>query len=180
MRPLRWWAESAPLGWDRVKASENLGATAVSPVAPVVTSLANIWATPTSISIFNSYDMKNWRPHHLNLVMISLLASKSQDLKLRGLQFHFIKWLKTGISILKSWHFEASKDIITKFRSKCFHTIRIKYWNASGSGSPPSLIPALWNIGILLHKQATLGKHFPPECILFGFLRWCILAMSCL
>ena len=30
---------------------------------------------------------------------------------------------------------------------------------------PPSLIPALWNIGILLHKQATLGKHFRPECM---------------
>ena len=27
-------------------------------------------------------------------------------------------------------------------------------WNASGSGSPLFLIPALWNIGILLHKQA--------------------------
>ena len=39
MRPLQWWAESAPLGWDRVKVSENLGATSVAPVAPVVTSL---------------------------------------------------------------------------------------------------------------------------------------------
>ena len=29
----------------------------------------------------------------------------------------------------------------------------------------PSLIPTLWNIGILLQKQATLGKHFGPECI---------------
>ena len=27
MRPCRWWAESAPLGWNRVKVSENLGAT---------------------------------------------------------------------------------------------------------------------------------------------------------
>ena len=39
MRPLRWWAESAPPGWDRVKVSKNLGATAVAPVAPVDTSL---------------------------------------------------------------------------------------------------------------------------------------------
>ena len=39
VRPLRWWAESALPGWDRVKVSENLGATAVAPVAPVVTSL---------------------------------------------------------------------------------------------------------------------------------------------
>ena len=39
LRLLRWWAESAPLGWDRVKLSENLGATSVAPVAPVITSL---------------------------------------------------------------------------------------------------------------------------------------------
>ena len=39
MRPLRWFAESAPLGEDRVKVSENLGATSVAPVAPVDTSL---------------------------------------------------------------------------------------------------------------------------------------------
>jgi hypothetical protein len=30
----------------------------------------------------------------------------------------------------------------------------------------PSLIPALWNIGILLHKQATRTKHFDSECTL--------------
>ena len=29
------------------------------------------------------------------------------------------------------------------------------------------LIPTLLNIGILLHKQATLGKHFCPECSLW-------------
>jgi hypothetical protein len=37
----------------------------------------------------------------LNLVMISLLASKCQDFKLRGLQFHFIKQLKNGHSNFK-------------------------------------------------------------------------------
>ena len=39
---LRWWAESAPLpplGLDRFQVSENSGATAVAPVAPVDTSL---------------------------------------------------------------------------------------------------------------------------------------------
>ena len=35
-------AESAPPGWNRVKVSENLGATAVAPVAPVITSLCAI------------------------------------------------------------------------------------------------------------------------------------------
>ena len=63
---------------------------------------------------------------------------------------------------LKCWHFESSEDIITKFKSQGLHIKRIKCWNASGSGSPPSLIPALCNIGILLHKQATRIKHFCP------------------
>ena len=39
VRPLRWWAESVPPSWDRVKVSENLGATSVAPVAPADTSL---------------------------------------------------------------------------------------------------------------------------------------------
>ena len=50
---------------------------------------------------------------------------------------------------------------MTKFESQGLHIIRIKYWNASGSGFPPFFISAHWNIGILLHKQA---KHFGPEC----------------
>ena len=40
MQPLQRWAESAPLGGNRVKVSENLGATLVAPVACVVTSLS--------------------------------------------------------------------------------------------------------------------------------------------
>ena len=33
MRPWQWWAEFAPPpGWNRVKVSENLGATVVAPV----------------------------------------------------------------------------------------------------------------------------------------------------
>ena len=42
---------------------------------------------------------------------------------------------------------------------KAFYAIRIKYWNASGSGFPPSLIPALQIIGILHHKKAKLRIH---------------------
>jgi hypothetical protein len=41
MRPLQWWADSAPPGGDRVKVSEYLGATSVAPVAPVDTSLTS-------------------------------------------------------------------------------------------------------------------------------------------
>ena len=54
---------------------------------------------------------------------------------------------------LKSWHFEASEDIMTKFKSQALHIIRIQYWNAGGSGNPPSFIPTLWNIGILTIKR---------------------------
>ena len=35
----------------------------------------------------------------------------------------------------------VSEDIITKFKSQGLHIIRIKYWNAGGSGNPPSLFP---------------------------------------
>ena len=38
-----------------------------------------------------------WRSCDLNFEMISLLASKCQDFKLRCFQFHFIKRLKNGI-----------------------------------------------------------------------------------
>ena len=37
---------------------------------------------------------------------------------------------------------------------------------SSGSDPPPSFVSPLWNIGILLHKQATgQDKHICPECI---------------
>ena len=36
-----------------------------------------------------------------------------------------------------------------KFKSQAPHIIRIKYWNDSGSGNPPSFIPTLQNIAIL-------------------------------
>ena len=48
---------------------------------------------------------------------------------------------------------------LTKFKSQGLYTIKIKYWNASGSGFPPSLIPVLRNIGILHYKKAKLPKH---------------------
>ena len=57
--------------------------------------------------------------------------------------------VKRASQLESLWHFEASKDIMTKFKSQAFHIIRIKYWKASGSGNPPSLIPALQKIAIL-------------------------------
>ena len=68
-----------------------------------------------------------YRPCDLNLVMISSLASKCQHFKLKGFQFHLIKWLKKDIPNLKSWLFEASEDDIAKFKSQGLYIIRIKY-----------------------------------------------------
>ena len=66
-----------------------------------------------------------------------------------------------GIPTLRPCRFESSEDIMTRFKSQALHVIRIK---PGGSGSPPSLIPALWNVAISLHKQATHSKHFEDEC----------------
>ena len=52
------------------------------------------------------------------------------------------------IPTLNTRYFEASEDIITKFKSQALHIKKIKYWKASGSGNPPSLIFALWKIAI--------------------------------
>ena len=76
--------------------------------------------------------------------------------------FNFISqnsW-KTGIPNLWTCHFESSEDIMTKFKSQALHVIRIKYSKAGGSGNPVFLITALWNIGILIHKQDNRAKHF--------------------
>ena len=63
MRPLRWWAESAPLpGWNRFEVSENLGVTAVIPVAPVVTSQSD----PTTSNRKTAHDTE------LNIVKTQL------------------------------------------------------------------------------------------------------------
>ena len=56
-----------------------------------------------------------------------------------------------------------SKDIMTKFKWKALHILRIKYCKASGSGNPPPFIPSLWNI--LPPKQTTRAKQFGLECI---------------
>ena len=50
---------------------------------------------------------------------------------------------------LKTCYFEASEDIITKFKSQALYITKIKYWQASGCGNPPSIIPALRKIAIL-------------------------------
>ena len=64
------------------------------------------------------------------------------------------------IPTLKTCYFEASEDIMTKFKSQALHIIRIKYWKASGSGNPPSLIPALRKIAIYVLKTEFYVLHF--------------------
>ena len=103
--------------------------------------------------------------------MISCLPSKCQDFRLRSLQFHFIKRLKNSHQKLKTCYFEASEDIITKFKWQALHIIRIKYWKVGGTGNPPSLIPALWNIGILLHKHPPPPNIFGPSVLLVWIFR---------
>ena len=59
---------------------------------------------------------------------------------------------------------EASEDTTTKFKSQSLHVKKSNIEKLVGVATL-TMISALWNIGILLHKQATLGKHFEPEHI---------------
>ena len=61
-----------------------------------------------------------------------------------------LKWqvLKVGMPVLQPLYEVKSKaskfeDILTKFKSEALHVIRIKYWNASGSGKPPPFLPKI-------------------------------------
>jgi hypothetical protein len=76
----------------------------------------------------------------------------SYEMKLKTSKFKFLEFW-SQLSHLNANH----------LNHKLF--ISFKHWNAGGSGKPPSLIPDLWNIGILIHKQATLSKHFESECM---------------
>ena len=90
------------------------------------------------------------------------LASKCQDLKLRSLQFHFIRYLKN--------EHPKFKDCILNPVKIWLHYIRIKYWKSCGSGNPPSLIPVLWNIGILLHNKNHPDQTFWAQVYTIFFL----------
>ena len=57
-------AESAPSGWNRVKVSRNLGATADAPVAPAVTS-PKYHAHPPAISKRRKKPQKSLLLFHL-------------------------------------------------------------------------------------------------------------------
>ena len=113
------------------------------------------------MSIEKLFDM--WRNDEiLNFHETYFLKYKTETAKTVQRQLHILhnisKFRHFVISShLFYWHanhIKASEGIITKSKSQGLYIIRIKYWNASGSGFTPSLIPAHWNIGILLHKQA--------------------------
>ena len=74
--------------------------------------------------------------------------------RLRGLQFHFIKWLKNGypnFKVLAFWSHWRYHDQI--------QIIRIQYWNASGSGPlPPSFPPSGTEVHPLEQRYFTLAK----------------------
>ena len=74
-----------------------------------------------------------------------------------------------GIPTLRTCHFEASEDIMTKFQSQALHITRLKYWNSVGSGNLPYFIPALWNISILLHK---LWSNILSPIVCFSQTSW--------
>ena len=59
----------------------------------------------------------------LNLIMISLLASKCQDFKLQSLQFHFIKQLENGHSNFKDLLFWSHDQI--QLTSSSYHRNQI-------------------------------------------------------
>ena len=96
----------------------------------------------------------------MNLVIISSLALKCQDFKVEMLFFQPLCVMKL----------KTSKFKVLAFRRqwRYHYQIQIKYWNASASGFPSSLIPVLHNIGILHYKKAKLRKHLQHSaCTLY-------------
>ena len=100
-RPVRWWAESAPSHWlNRVKVSENLGATVVVPVAPVDTS--------PSLSSWNESQLSTWA----DWIIARLLAAIKQNgfdfnswnsfWKSQNLALSIWKWQKVDMLHLKA------------------------------------------------------------------------------
>ena len=55
----------------------------------------------------------------------------------------FMKWNWRPLS-LNSWHFEASKDVMTKFKSQALHIIRIKFFYPTASATAECLA-CLWS-----------------------------------
>ena len=94
MRPSQRWAESALLGWNRVKISESLGATAVAPVTPVDTSLLSIYS---ALWKFSCSEQTYWLDGSIIIDGCCLF-----NLCLDQLRFH--SWLRTENQIHLGCH----------------------------------------------------------------------------
>ena len=122
-----------------------------------------------------------WRACDLNLVMISFLTSKCQHFKV-GMSvfqpFYRMKLKTSKFKVLAFWRLDLLKPAKISWPNlnhKLYDIIRIKYWKASGSGKPPSLIPALRKIAIyvctILHT--TVVEFQQKYGLSFGFLAFC-------
>jgi hypothetical protein len=72
-----------------------------------------------------------------------------------------------GIPTLRTCHFEASEEYHNQIyltSSSCHKNQTSKSWWEWPSGNSAFLIPALWNIDILHHKQTNRTKQFDGEC----------------
>ena len=105
--------------------------------------------------------LMTWRACDLNFIMISSLASKCQDFKLRGLQFHFIKQLKNEHSNFKAlpfWIQWRYYDQIWNTCTSCHKNQILK--KAGGSGNPTFLISALWIKAIFFFNRQYPDQTF--------------------
>ena len=109
-------------------------------------------ATPTSITIFNSCDMKSlWLEFGYDI-----FTGLKMPRQLTYLKIHFIKQLKNRYPKFRSlpfWIHWRYYDMIW-IKSTSYHKNQIL----------KTLIPALWNIDILLHEQSNQIKHFDSDC----------------
>ena len=102
-------------------------------------------AVPMNSKLFDFFS------YHPNLPLKN--NTKKMIQKLKGLQFHFIKWLKHGHANLLFWN-------QCRYQNQIEITSCSYHWKVGGNGNPPFLIPALWKISILFYKQATHPKSF--------------------
>ena len=110
-------------------------------------------AIPTTFLIFDSYDMKSlWSRFGCNIFTGFKTASP-----------FFKSFYELKLKTLKSWHFEASEDVMTKFKSQALHIIQNQILKCWWEWQPSLLHFILWKIDILFQKQATQTKHFDGE-----------------
>ena len=71
-----------------------------------------------------------------------------------------MKLKSSKFKVLGFWGQWRYHDKIQITNSSCHES---QSWKAVGSDNPPSIIPVLWDIGILFNKQVTQTKHFDDQ-----------------